>query len=96
MEGLPGLEYLVAERDELDPKKNLRVPGKQQSVIQFSKKLTPGINVPERDGFPAKVIFNGEECLLPDVLPLASGGRRNGFNTMVLLCMVIFVVALVI
>ncbi|CAN7023830.1 unnamed protein product [Brassica oleracea var. botrytis] len=96
MEGLPGLEYLVAERDELDPKKNLRVPGKQQSVIQFSKKLTPGINVPERDGFPAKVIFNGEECLLPDVLPLPSGGRRNGFDTMVLLCMVIFVVALVI
>ncbi|XP_010440388.1 PREDICTED: COBRA-like protein 9 [Camelina sativa] len=82
MEGLPGLDYLVAEADEKDPKKkNIRIPGKQQSVIQFSKKLTPGINVAERDGFPAKVIFNGEECLLPDVLPMASGGRRNGFIT---------------
>ncbi|XP_024007149.1 COBRA-like protein 9 isoform X2 [Eutrema salsugineum] len=94
MEGLPGLEYLVAERDDLDPKKKLRVPGKQQSVIQFTKKLTPGINVAERDGFPAKVIFNGEECMLPDVLPIASGGRRNGFVT-VLSCIAIFVAAFI-
>ncbi|KAF8105581.1 hypothetical protein N665_0157s0153 [Sinapis alba] len=86
MEGLPGLEYLVVECDELDPKNNLRFPGKQQSVIQFSKKLTPGINVAERDGFPAKFIFNSEECLLPNVLPIASGGRRHGFNTMVVFC----------
>uniref|UniRef100_A0A1J3F9F4 COBRA-like protein 9 n=1 Tax=Noccaea caerulescens TaxID=107243 RepID=A0A1J3F9F4_NOCCA len=97
MEGLPGLEYLMAERDEQDPKKmKLRVPGKQQSVIQFSKKLTPGINVAERDGFPAKVIFNGEECLLPDVFPIASGGgRRNGFMITVLSFLAILVAAFI-
>ncbi|KAK6161044.1 hypothetical protein DH2020_004425 [Rehmannia glutinosa] len=64
MQGLPGLNYLVAETDGTDPKKDPRVPGKQQSVISFTKKLTPGINIPAGDGFPTKVYFNGEECSL--------------------------------
>ncbi|XP_010551085.1 PREDICTED: COBRA-like protein 7 [Tarenaya hassleriana] len=77
MEGLPGLNYLVAERDSDNPIKDPRVPGKQQSVISFTKKLTPGINVRAGDGFPAKVFFNGEECSLPTVLPMSNSFRRH-------------------
>ncbi|XP_010558433.1 PREDICTED: COBRA-like protein 9 [Tarenaya hassleriana] len=89
MQGLPGMNYLVAETDGLDPDKNPRVPGKQQSVIQFSKKHTPGVRVPERDGFPAKVIFNGEECLLPDVFPTAGGNRIKRFMVLPFLAVVL-------
>ncbi|CAN6468300.1 unnamed protein product [Victoria cruziana] len=67
MQGLPGLNYLMAE----DTTQNPPVPGKQQSVISFTKKQTPGINVPGGDGFPTKVFFNGEECSLPSILPTA-------------------------
>lgn len=76
MQGNTGLNYLVAETDGADPTKDPRVPGKQQSVISFTKKKISGINVPNRDGFPTKVYFNGEECSLPSVIP--SGGRRKG------------------
>ncbi|KAG4929376.1 hypothetical protein AAZX31_17G029700 [Glycine max] len=79
MQGLPGLNYLVAEADGADPLRDPRVPGKQQSVISFTKKTTPGINVARGDGFPTKVFFNGEECSLPSVYP-SSSGFRNGFS----------------
>ncbi|XP_022873150.1 COBRA-like protein 7 [Olea europaea var. sylvestris] len=68
-EGLPGHSYLVAERNGSNPKKDPRLPGTEQSVISFTKKKTPGINVGRGDGFPTKVYFNGEECSLPTVLP---------------------------
>lgn len=71
MQGNPGLNYLVAE----DQQQNPWVPGKQQSVISFTKKLTPGINVAKGDGFPTKVYFNGEECSLPSTIP-SSGSRK--------------------
>ncbi|KAL2338983.1 hypothetical protein Fmac_013429 [Flemingia macrophylla] len=79
MQGLPGLNYLVAETDGADPLRDPRVPGKQQSVISFTKKTTPGINVARGDGFPTKVYFNGEECSLPSFYPTSSG-FRNGFS----------------
>lgn len=69
MQGLPGLNYLVGEVDGAKPEKDPRVPGKQQSVISFSKKKTPGLDIVAGDGFPTKVFFNGEECSLPSVLP---------------------------
>ncbi|XP_011100811.1 COBRA-like protein 7 [Sesamum indicum] len=75
MQGLPGLNYLVAETDAANPQKDPRVPGKQQSVISFTKKLTPGINIPAGDGFPSKVYFNGEECSLPKLLPTSNSDR---------------------
>ncbi|KAL0348620.1 UNVERIFIED_CONTAM: COBRA-like protein 7 [Sesamum angustifolium] len=75
MQGLPGLNYLVGETDAANPQKDPRVPGKQQSVISFTKKLTPGINIPAGDGFPSKVYFNGEECSLPKLLPTSSSDR---------------------
>ncbi|KAL1334884.1 hypothetical protein HN51_063836 [Arachis hypogaea] len=76
MQGLPGLNYLVAEADGANPLNDPRVPGKQQSVISFTKKTTPGIDVAHRDGFPTKVFFNGEECSLPSVYPTSSGFRE--------------------
>ncbi|KAG8370479.1 hypothetical protein BUALT_Bualt14G0121100 [Buddleja alternifolia] len=75
MQGLPGLNYLVAETDGANPQRDPRVPGKQQSVISFTKRLTPGINVAGGDGFPSKVYFNGEECSLPDILPTSNSYR---------------------
>ncbi|KAL2459686.1 COBRA-like protein 7 [Forsythia ovata] len=72
MQGLTGLNYLVAETDSGNPQKDPRVPGKQQSIISFTKKLTPGVDIPGGDGFPTKVFFNGEECSLPKVLPTSN------------------------
>ncbi|XP_057957586.1 COBRA-like protein 7 [Malania oleifera] len=76
MQGLPDLNYLVAETDGANPE-SPRVPGKQQSVISFTKKTTPGINVAGGDGFPTKVFFNGEECSLPSVYPMSAAGRKS-------------------
>ncbi|OIW17686.1 hypothetical protein TanjilG_29036 [Lupinus angustifolius] len=91
MQGLPGLNYLVAEVDGANPLKDPRVPGKQQSVISFTKKPTPGINVAHGDGFPTKVFFNGEECSLPSVIP--SSGSRKVFSwaTLMLLTLVLII-----
>lgn len=90
MQGLPGLNYLVAETDGPNPQKDPRVPGKQQSVISFTKKMTPGINIPAGDGFPTKVYFNGEECSLPKVLP-TSGSHRLTSSVFFLIVGLIFV-----
>ncbi|KAK9665789.1 hypothetical protein RND81_14G136500 [Saponaria officinalis] len=76
MQGLPGLNYLIGESNgstPIDP----RVPGKQQSVLSFTKADLSGINIPLRDGFPTKVFFNGEECSLPDVIPISSGYKKT-------------------
>ncbi|CAK9187500.1 unnamed protein product [Ilex paraguariensis] len=90
MQGLPGLNYLVAETDGADPAKDPRVPGKQQSVISFTKKNLPGINVPAGDGFPTKVYFNGEECSLPKVLPSGNSHRLGSASiTSVLIAIIV-------
>ncbi|KAL2496176.1 COBRA-like protein 10 [Forsythia ovata] len=80
MQGLPGLNYLVAEVNGANPETDPRVPGKQQSVISFSKKNAKHINVEQGDGFPSNVIFNGEECALPKELPKRSGAYRSPVN----------------
>ncbi|KAA8523718.1 hypothetical protein F0562_010141 [Nyssa sinensis] len=77
MQGLPGLNFLVGEVNGTHPDKDPRVPGKQQSVISFLKKRTPGIDVARGDGFPSRVLFNGEECALPTEFPKRSGGHRS-------------------
>lgn len=76
LRGLPDFNYLVAEKDGNNPRKDPRLPGKQQSVMLFTKKTIPNINVAKGDGFPTKVIFNGEECALPTMLP-SSGNKMN-------------------
>ncbi|KAJ8766858.1 hypothetical protein K2173_009189 [Erythroxylum novogranatense] len=90
MQGLPGLNYLVAETDGTKPDKDPRVPGKQQSVISFKKKNTPGLNVAGGDGFPTKVFFNGEECSLPSVYPTSDSTRMRSSLVSSLLAIVIF------
>ncbi|PON61442.1 COBRA-like protein [Parasponia andersonii] len=93
-QGLPGLNYLIGETNGSNPKTDPRVPGKQQSVISFSKKNTPGINIRHGDGFPTKVFFNGEECEIPRSFPVGSGGHKaggNGFLPVLLACVLTFV-----
>ncbi|KAK3444471.1 hypothetical protein EUGRSUZ_A00190 [Eucalyptus grandis] len=91
MQGLPGLNYLVAETDGANPQKDPRVPGKQQSVISFTKKNIAGLNVPLGDGFPTKVFFNGDECALPSYYPTSSGSRSmSNIVYSVLLASVLF------
>ncbi|KAL3643395.1 hypothetical protein CASFOL_014210 [Castilleja foliolosa] len=81
MQGLPGLNYLVGEVNGTHPDRDPRVPGKQQSVLSFSKKGIPHLNVVDGDGFPSKVFFNGEECALPKQLPKRSGaGQRSSVS----------------
>ncbi|CDY19626.1 BnaA05g20340D [Brassica napus] len=60
-QGLPGLNYLVGQVNGTNPLRDPAVPGKQQSVISFTKKNIHGLNIPGGDGFPTKVFFNGEE-----------------------------------
>ncbi|XP_043705501.1 COBRA-like protein 10 [Telopea speciosissima] len=88
-QGLPGLTYLMGETNGTDPKRGPRVPGKQQSVISFSKKKTPGINIVKGDGFPTKVYFNGEECSLPTVFPKSDGHRSSHFSLLPLIFLTI-------
>ncbi|KAJ3683655.1 hypothetical protein LUZ60_013882 [Juncus effusus] len=77
MQGLEGLNYLVKMSNGTVG--GPMVPGKQQTVVSFTKKLTPGIDVIGGGGFPSKVFFNGEECDLPTRFPV-SGGFRRGFG----------------
>ncbi|KAH7546656.1 hypothetical protein FEM48_Zijuj01G0224600 [Ziziphus jujuba var. spinosa] len=77
MQGLKGLNFLVGETNGSHPDTDPRVPGKQQSVISFTKKKTPGISIKEGDGFPTRVFFNGEECALPTEIPKASAVRSR-------------------
>lgn len=69
-----------------------RVPGKQQTVISFTKKLTPGINVAGGDGFPIKVFFNGEECSLPSTLPTGHAHRIGAASSLVSLVLLAVIV----
>lgn len=73
LQGMQGTSYLIGQDNGTNPK----VPGKQQSVISFSKKHTPGIHIAKGDGFPSKVIFNGEECSIPIQFPVGSGSQHN-------------------
>ncbi|KAF3322730.1 COBRA-like protein 7 [Carex littledalei] len=75
MQGLEGLNYLVKMSNgstSSDP----MVPGKQQTVVSFTKKTTPGINIISGGGFPSKVYFNGDECSLPTMFPQSAGFRN--------------------
>ncbi|KAK6149787.1 hypothetical protein DH2020_017312 [Rehmannia glutinosa] len=69
--GLPGLNYLIGETNGTNPVRDPRVPGKQQSVLTFSKKHVREITVADVDVFPTRLFFNGEECALPMQIPKA-------------------------
>ncbi|TVU37105.1 hypothetical protein EJB05_10398, partial [Eragrostis curvula] len=61
------------------------VPGKLQSVLSFTKKMNPDIDVLAGDGFPSKVFFNGDECAMPLRIPSHGVHTRAGTSTMLLL-----------
>ncbi|XP_042484195.1 COBRA-like protein 7 [Macadamia integrifolia] len=81
MQGLSGLNYLVAEAPASDPKANPPVPGKQQSVISFTVKNIPNLDLLGGDAFPSKVFFNGLECSIPSLLP-SKGDRMVATSAM--------------
>ncbi|KAK1283086.1 COBRA-like protein 10 [Acorus calamus] len=95
MQGLPGLNYLMGQVEGEDPEVDTAVPGKQQTVVSFTKKLAPGIDIVGGDGFPSRVYFNGEECAMPDTIPRGGArARAQGsgvFATMVLACAMVYV-----
>ncbi|KAL2921219.1 COBRA-like protein 7, partial [Bienertia sinuspersici] len=94
MQGLEGLNYLMGETNGTKPS-DPRIPGKQQSVLSFTKKPTPGVKIIERDGFPTKVYFNGEECSLPEIIPIKSGGYKKGPLTVIsalIVTLVLFII----
>ncbi|CAK9187769.1 unnamed protein product [Ilex paraguariensis] len=73
LKGLPGLNYLIGVTNGTDPEKDPRVPGKQQSVISFTKRRIGDVRIVKGDGFPSRVFFNGEECVVPTYFPAANG-----------------------
>ncbi|KAJ3670401.1 hypothetical protein LUZ60_010725 [Juncus effusus] len=91
MQGLEGLSYLDGIVEGKDPTKDFDVPGKQQSVISFRKKMTPKINIAGGDGFPEKVFFDGEECALPERIPKGSADGL-GITVLKIVFWVVFVV----
>lgn len=92
MQGLKGLNFLVGETNGSHPNSDPRVPGKQQSVISFAKKKTPGISIKAGDGFPTRVFFNGEECALPTTIPTASAVKpRVSFVLALVVALMTFV-----
>ncbi|KAF4378055.1 hypothetical protein F8388_020691 [Cannabis sativa] len=92
-QGLKGLNFLMGQSNGSNPKIDPPVPGKQQSVISFLKKNTPGINIRRGDGFPTKVYFNGEECEIPESFPIENSGYNaatNGLLSTFLVCVFTF------
>ncbi|KAM6541486.1 hypothetical protein CsatB_005933 [Cannabis sativa] len=77
MKALKGLNYLHGADNGANPKKDLKVAGKQQSVIMFSKKKTPDLDLGGVLGFPTRVLFNGEECVLPTTFPTNDNQRKG-------------------
>ncbi|XP_023520454.1 COBRA-like protein 10 [Cucurbita pepo subsp. pepo] len=90
LQGLPGLTYLMGEVNGTHPEADPRIPGKQQSVISFNKKGIHDFDILLGDGFPNKVIFNGEECSLPSEIPLASSGQRSSHALMPIIFVLAF------
>lgn len=76
MQGRQGFNYLLKESNVSGS--DYPVPGKQQSVLSFTKKTSRDIDVVGGDGFPSKVFFNGDECAMPQRIP--SLGVRNNVN----------------
>ncbi|XP_041993794.1 COBRA-like protein 10 [Salvia splendens] len=91
MTGLPGLNYLVAKTNGTHPERDPKVPGKQQSVLSFHKKHLGNRPTVDRELFPTKLFFNGEECALPSILPEAGAAcAAANFKTLAFLACITF------
>ncbi|KAF5742188.1 hypothetical protein HS088_TW09G00230 [Tripterygium wilfordii] len=93
LQGMPGMVYLMGETNGTDPG-DPRVPGKQQTVISFTKKGISRLNIPKGDGFPTRLLFNGEECSLPTQFP--TGGAANRYHVGFVQVLLTFVIILMI
>ncbi|KAM5585729.1 COBRA-like protein 10 [Rosa sericea] len=87
-QGLKGLNYLIEMKNATN-NKDPRVPGKQQSVISFKKTHFHDINIKGGQGFPTKVLFNGEECSLPREFPKSGAEHQARSNILLILFVVI-------
>ncbi|KAL5773384.1 hypothetical protein ACOSQ2_013308 [Xanthoceras sorbifolium] len=65
---LTGLNLLMGETNGSNPKKDPRVPGKQQFVISLKNQTSGRLSV-------INSLFNGEKCSLPTQIPIANGNR---------------------
>ncbi|XP_027343304.1 COBRA-like protein 10 [Abrus precatorius] len=89
LHGLKGLNYLAGETNgthAYDPK----VPGKQQTVISFTKKHEKHFDI-MHDGYPTKVFFNGEECALPPIRPAKSSGHHSSTSVIARIWLLVLV-----
>ncbi|KAF5943612.1 hypothetical protein HYC85_017689 [Camellia sinensis] len=77
LQGLPGLTYLIGVTNGSNPKKDPRVPGKQQTTISFTKINIPSLKISLGDGFPSKVYFNEEQYQLPSRFLTENGNQRH-------------------
>ncbi|KAJ1255772.1 hypothetical protein BS78_K162100 [Paspalum vaginatum] len=75
VKGREGFNFLLRETNMSGV--DYPVPGKLQSVLSFTKKQTPGIDVVAGDGFPSKVFFNGVECAMPLRIPSQGPSNRG-------------------
>jgi hypothetical protein len=93
MRGREGFDDLIRESNMSGV--DYPVPGKQQSVLSFTKKTSPSnVDVLRRDGFPTKVFFNGEECAMPNRIPSHGGvGLRASRGALVLLLSLFYLLA---
>jgi hypothetical protein len=92
MRGREGFDDLIRESNMSGV--DYPVPGKQQSVLSFTKKTSPSnVDVLRRDGFPTKVFFNGEECAMPNRIPSHGGvGARASRGALLLLVSLFYLV----
>uniref|UniRef100_A0ACD5YZM1 Uncharacterized protein n=1 Tax=Avena sativa TaxID=4498 RepID=A0ACD5YZM1_AVESA len=90
MRGREGFNFLNRESNMSGV--DYPVPGKQQSVLSFTKKTSPAdVDVVRRDGFPTKVFFNGEECAMPQRIPSHGVAVRASPGLLLLLLFFYFV-----
>ncbi|TKW36650.1 hypothetical protein SEVIR_2G453600v4 [Setaria viridis] len=85
IKGREGFNFLLRETNMSGV--DYPVPGKLQSVLSFTKKTTPGIDVLAGDGFPSKVFFNGDECAMPLRIPSQGAKTNRGVVITMLLCL---------
>ncbi|KAH7569528.1 hypothetical protein JRO89_XS06G0178900 [Xanthoceras sorbifolium] len=77
------------------PSEALLIPFKNRiTKAKAWKSKTPRIKIVAGDGFPSKMLFNGEKCSLPTQIPIANG---NNFHVnIVQLALITLVVVLLV
>jgi hypothetical protein len=93
MRGREGFDDLIRESNMSGV--DYPVPGKQQSVLSFTKKTSPAdVNVLRRDSFPTKVFFNSDECAMPQRIPSHGVAVRATRGALLLLLLLFYLLTL--